>query len=194
MNSHGNGNPLASRPHIAQNSGNNEWYTPSAYIEAARRTMGSIDCDPASSEIANRTVRATTFYTAADDGLAKVWEGNVWLNPPYAQPLMSAFAEHLVYRFEQGEIRQACVLVNNATETEWFQRMLRRASALCFPKTRIKFLDTDGNPNGSPLQGQAVLYFGSRWFEFCAEFGPFGYVASGSRPSHSHPLGPHPSL
>src|SRR2546430_17584816 len=63
----------------------NEWYTPSKYIETAREVLGSIDLDPASCELANRTVKADKYYTKEDDGLSKEWHGNVWLNPPYGK-------------------------------------------------------------------------------------------------------------
>lgn len=164
------------RAHVANNSGNNEWYTPADYVELARQVMGSIDTDPASSEVANATVKAGTYYTADDDGRAKVWAGNVWMNPPYAQPLIADFAEAVASKIESGEIDQACVLVNNGTETGWFQRMLSAASAVCFPRSRIRFVDPSGNPSGAPLQGQAVLYMGGNREAFAAAFSEKGVV------------------
>ena len=164
------------KAHVANNSGNNEWYTPGKYIELARQVMGGIDTDPATSEIANRTVKAEKIFTAEDDGRNQVWSGRVWMNPPYAQPLMGDFAEAVSSKFESGEIDQATILVNNGTETQWFQRILGVATAVCFPKTRIKFVDPSGNPSGAPLQGQAILYLGKNVDAFAQAFSVEGVV------------------
>ena len=166
----------AALPHVAHNSGQNEWYTPAPWIEAARATMGGIDCDPASSAIANERVRATAIWTAEDDGRERVWGERVWMNPPYAQPLVADFCEALAVRFERGEVTQACVLVNNGTETAWFHRLLSVASAVCFPRTRVRFLAPSGEPSGSPLQGQACVYLGSNREAFTTHFSAFGVV------------------
>jgi hypothetical protein len=79
---------VKSRPHVANNSGDNEWYTPKEYIEAARQVLGEIHLDPASNSLANDIVQAATFYTAEDTGLDKDWRGNVWMNPPYESGLI----------------------------------------------------------------------------------------------------------
>ena len=163
-------------PHVSRATGENEWYTPPEYVEAARAVMGGIDCDPASSEIANRTVQAERFYTADTDGLDKPWGPRVWINPPYSQPLIRHFAQALVARVRGAEVEQACVLVNNATETDFFQSMLAVASAVCFPRGRIRFLDPNGEPSGAPLQGQAVLYVGEDVAAFYEHFHAFGAV------------------
>lgn len=168
--------PEPKKPHVANNSGNDEWYTPAPIIEAARATMGSIDLDPASCEVAQRNVRARSYYTAESDGLSQPWFGNVWLNPPYSSPLISRFADAVTLCFEAGEIDQACVLVNNATETGWFQLMAGAASGMCLIRGRVKFLDETGHPRKSPLQGQVVLYLGDRVAEFAAAFGDLGTI------------------
>ncbi len=158
------------RPHVTNNSGNNEWYTPKEYIEIAYKVMGSIDCDPASSDVANKIVQAKTFYSEQENGLNQTWNGNVWMNPPYAQPLISLFADKLIQEWNSGNIKQACVLVNNATETNWFQTMAQRANAIWFIKGRIKYLDNTGTPANTPLQGQCILYFGdniNRFKQYC---------------------------
>jgi len=167
--------------HVGQNTGENEWYTPPVFIDAARYVMESIDVDPASSDIANETVKATKYYTVEDDGLNQDWTGNVWMNPPYAQPLITQFTEKLTEKWDTGEIHQACVLVNNATETHWYQPMLDRADAVCFIRGRVKFLDKEGNPGGAPLQGQTVLYFGGNVEKFNKAFGELGKVLYAKR-------------
>lgn len=163
----------AGNTHVGKNSGENEWYTPEKFIEAARSVMGSIDIDPASSELANKTVKATVFFSKDDCGLNRDWIGNVWMNPPYAQPLMNDFAAKLVEQLPN--INAAIVLVNNATETKWFQSMSQESAAICFPETRIKFVDVNGNL-GAPLQGQAILYFGDDTQAFSNVFSKFGLV------------------
>jgi len=165
---------VAKRAHVSNNSGNNEWYTPAAIIETACAVMGGFDLDPASSEVANQTVKADKIFTAEDDGLKQEWPvGRIWMNPPYAQPLIGQFASKFAAEIRRGS--QGVVLVNNATETAWFQEMAAECSAICFPRARIKFLDPDGNP-GAPLQGQAIIYCGPDADVFEEAFHAFGLV------------------
>ena len=165
------------KPHVSNNSGNNEWYTPSEYVESARLVLGTIDLDPASSPQANEVVKAMRFFTAEDDGLMQSWSGRVWMNPPYAAGLVDRFAEKLVEHYEGGEVEQAIILVNNATETAWFHRMAKAAAAICFPKGRVRFWQPSG-PLGAPLQGQAVIYMGQNVAGFVHAFGGFGLVVT----------------
>src|ERR1035437_2395258 len=41
----------------------NEWYTPSEYVELARRVLGEIDLDPASSDEAQTTIKAKVYFS-----------------------------------------------------------------------------------------------------------------------------------
>lgn len=161
-------------PHVGNNSGNNEWYTPAEYIQAARAVMGEIDLDPASSAEANEVIGADVFYTSEDDGLSRDWAGRVWMNPPYAAGLIDRFAAKLVCHYSDEMITEAIVLVNNATETAWFRTLVSLAGAVVFPGSRVKYW-APGGVIGAPLQGQAVIYFGDRPGVFLAQFKRFGW-------------------
>lgn len=167
--------PLLAAAHVSHNSGENEWYTPPQYVKAARAVLGEIDLDPASCKEANKYVLANDFYSAKDDGLSKEWKGRVWMNPPYASDLVGRFTSKLTHHYLKDDIQEAIVLVNNATETSWFQDMAKHAAAISLISPRIKFLSPDGT-TGAPLQGQVILYFGANRQAFQQAFEEFGLV------------------
>lgn len=162
------------RAFVQHNTGNNEWYTPPQFLESARSVLGAFDIDPASSEIANRTVQAGEYFTEETNGLEQDWRGRIWMNPPYAANLVGKFCDKFAETIEAGG-SSGIVLVNNASETGWWQRLASVSSALCFPKGRVRFLRPEGEA-GAPLQGQTIFYAGEDPAGFCAEFQQFGFV------------------
>jgi phage N-6-adenine-methyltransferase len=158
-----------------QFTGENEWYTPAQYVEAARTCLGSIDLDPATAPVAQQTVRATRFFTRDNDGLRHEWRGRIWLNPPYAQPDIARFVDKLLAEIAAGRTTEAILLTHNYTDTGWFHAAAGRCAAICFTRGRIRFV----NPTGgiaAPTQGQAFFYFGPGIDRFRATFGGFGFI------------------
>lgn len=161
-----------------------EWYTPGAYIEAVREVLGDIDLDPASCQVANQVVGARHFFTQSSDGLARMWFGRVFLNPPYGKlgntSNQERWSKHLISEYELGRVEEAILLVNAATDTIWFRRLW--AYPLCFVSGRIRFWRT-GNGALCPTHGSVFVYFGLKAERFCDVFSRFGVVAEAWEPS-----------
>lgn len=157
-------------------TGENEWYTPEQHIKLARQVLGTIELDPASSHVANQTVKAERFFSQETNGLEKEWAGNVWLNPPYAQPAIAQFADKMVAEWQSGRVTAAIVLTHNYTDTAWFQTLARAAAAICFTRGRVRFVSPAGEL-AAPTQGQAFFYFGPETDIFADVFGQIGFVA-----------------
>lgn len=155
-------------------SNENEWYTPSKYLDAARLVLGTIDLDPASCKRANKVVKAKTIYTIDDDSLHQPWTGRLWLNPPYGR-LAGEFIRRLVLEYEAGEVKAAVTLVNaHCTDTDWFQSLW--SYTLCFTDHRIDFDSGGREKQTSSTHGSVFAYLGSETKAFKAAFTEFGAV------------------
>jgi len=161
--------------HRAQGTGENEWYTPTEYLNSARDVLGEIDLDPATSDEAQKIVRATKYYTKQDNGLLQDWHGRVWLNPPYTQPDIANFVSKMVAERKAGRVTHGIMLTHNYTDTAWFHEAMTAADAVCFTRGRIKFYDAKGE-TAAPTQGQAFFYFGDDVAAFGAKFASVGFI------------------
>jgi phage N-6-adenine-methyltransferase len=178
-------------PHRTLGTGNNEWHTPQEYVEAARALLGTIDLDPASNADAQRTVKATTYFTIADNGLTKEWRGKVWLNPPHARSDIGDFVGKLVAEYQAGRVTEAILLTHANTDTEWFHAAVKAARVFCLTHGRIRFVapdDSRGLASATPTQGQCFFYFGNRPDAFLARFTDIGFVTLGGAANIAHAI------
>jgi hypothetical protein len=152
-----------------------EWYTPPQYVELARQVMGNIDLDPASNELAQTWIKATTFYTAADDGLLKPWYGRVWLNPPYANA--TGWVDKAIIEYDKGNISEAVLLVKPADGASWYQRLNKRFPR-CGANHRIRFMDRDGIAQPRPAHGNCFFYLGKDVSFFGEVFAQIGTITA----------------
>jgi hypothetical protein len=156
-----------------------EWYTPAKYIEAARSLMGGIDLDPASSAMANETVKAETWWGIDDadehgnGSLQRDWFGRVWLNPPYGKG-SGQFTLQLVSEFSSGRVEQAVLLLNAyGFDSDWFDGLWDHP--ICFTDHRIEFYSPK-RESGGPANGNIFVYLGTEDRRFAEVFGAFGTI------------------
>ncbi len=156
-----------------------EYYTPEQFINAARDVMGSIDTDPATCEVAQKWIKAKTFYTEKEDGLSKEWSGNVWLNPPYSktngQSNQEIWALKLLEEYNKGNVTSGILLVKAALGYNWFEK-LWDILPVCFARERLSFILSNGTDDGQSKQATAFFYIGKDIEKFKSIFSKYGRV------------------
>lgn len=170
---------LASHQLINQTSGDVEYYTPQPIIEAARKTLGYIQLDPASSRAANERVKAVLFFTDQTDGLARYWgtpssPSTVWLNHPFSRKTNARWVNHLIEEYTSRRVSAACCITFAATSEAWFQPLLHFPQ--CFLCPRVNYVLPDGSVKKGVTKGSVVTYLGPDWPAFCAAFSGFGVI------------------
>lgn len=165
---------MKSHQRINQESDKVEYYTPQEIVEAARRVMGEIDLDPASSSEANKRIKTLWFFDRHNNGLNQQWRGRVWMNHPFSRVNNPLWIAKLESEFESRRVTQACCITFAATSEKWFQPLLRRPQCFLCPRTDY-FL-----PNGEKLRGvtkgSVVTYYGKNVATFAREFEKLGTV------------------
>lgn len=177
-----------------------EWYTPSPYVECARKVMGRIDLDPASHVEANARVHARRIYTATDNGLTRKWSGRVFLNPPSG--LVGEFWLKLMAEYHAGRVQQAIWIGYSLEQIQTLQQLDREDFLpieydTCYPRARIAFIENVAkrrarfrklralgktpNPRSQPSHGNYITYLVGRHAAFRRVFSEFGKVLSADR-------------
>jgi len=133
-------------------SGNDERGTPVELIRPLKEAMGGYDLDAASG--CEPEPIAPNRYTKDDDGLAKPWFGDVWLNPPYSD--IHAWMEKAHKESRSPDVDSVTCLVPNRTSTKWFHCHAAHADAYVVIEGRLKYVHTDGS---APFPS-AIFVFG----------------------------------
>lgn len=159
---------------INQTSGKVEFWTPQPIIEAARKTLGYIVLDPASSEEANERVRADGWFGINDRSLDRAWVGPVWMNHPFSRRENHLWVNKLVSEYESGNVSAACCICFASTSEKWFRPLLERPQ--CFLSPRTNYITTDGKVFRGVTKGSVVTYFGDSLKSFIKNFSPLGVI------------------
>ena len=136
-----------------------EWYTPSLYMDAVRAVLGSIDLDPSSCAVANETVQAKRFITREQDALSMSWPAvsTLYCNPPYSAGVIGRFIERILEHHAAGGFETGIVLINNVSDTKYWQRLASASSLYCMTDHRISFVNQQGEQLRQNTRGQTLF-------------------------------------
>ena len=126
-----------------------DWATPTAFVGrlamefCPRGTIFTLD--PCATE---RTAKAPTFYTKADNGLRSPWFGRVFLNPPFSN--IAPWVKRAAVKTRDGKCDLVVAILPCSLDTGWFHEWVLPYAELHFIRGRIQFLDAKGKPATSP--------------------------------------------
>lgn len=94
------------------------------------------------------------YFTPEVDGLAQIWEGNVWCNPPYGREIGS-WVKCGYLAAKNGYADVVVMLLPARTDTRWFHEYINGKAEIRFIKGRLKFGDSK---NSAPFPSMVVVY------------------------------------
>ena len=129
------------------------WATPQEFFDKLDWRFGPFTLDPCAS--ASNT-KCANFYTEAEDGLSKNWEGfTSFVNPPYGRGIEKWIEK--AYKESQKPNTTVVMLIPSRTDTRYWHDYVMKASEIHFIKGRLKFGDS---ANSAPFPSAVVVFDG----------------------------------
>jgi phage N-6-adenine-methyltransferase len=176
---------------ILYSAKSNNWNTPPIIFEWLK-PMGPIKLDPCANATSNVPSLAQIIYiNEGSNGLTLPWdktadgkEGYVFCNPPYSKDKLNpkgiqTWIDKAVMEWNQNSV-ETILLVPARTDTKWFQGLMQVASACCFIKGRVGFIqETASGPQDAKAPfPSALVYLGKRSMLFCKTLDSKGWCIS----------------
>lgn len=176
---------------IQLQSASTQWYTPPSILSLVRQVFegGTIDLDPCSNKIAQRTVAAGHYFSHDIDGLKQPWFGKVYVNPPFGQvqgkSQQGLFLSKSISEYQAGRVSEAVFLLKAAVGYAWFSQAMQFPHA--FLKSLVAFHSVHSEALLEPSQpeaaartanphGSVVVYLGPNEDQLCAVFSRIAFV------------------
>ena len=131
---------------------NNEWYTPK-YIFNSLNII--FDLDVAAPEEGPRYVPCHEYIF--EDSLNKIWNGFIWMNPPYGNQKSKILWLDKFFKHGNG----ICLLPDR-TSAPWFQKYAIKSDLICFLSPKVKFEQSNGMIGQSPSNGSVLFAIGTK--------------------------------
>lgn len=123
-----------------------DWETPQSLFDALKREF-RFTLDVCATE---HNAKCKRFFTPEDDGLAQVWRGVVWMNPPYGRGI-----DRWVKKAHESGVVCVCLLPVRS-DTRWWHTHVMQASEVRLLTKRLSF---GGSKNKAPFPA-AIIVFG----------------------------------
>jgi hypothetical protein len=148
---------------INQDSGDTERYTPEHIMSLVQEFFSEIDLDPASTKLANKTVKAKRIITKKGDGLTKPWLAEtLWLNHPFAKgenPCKPNCKKKICNDPSASNYRGHHISVRIPSNLDWIRKLLKEYELGNFKESiNISFV------NSSEAWNQLLLLNGTQCF------------------------------
>ena len=124
-----------------------DWETPQFLFDGLNAEFG-FELDVCATA---ENAKCRRFFTLADDGLAQVWTGVCWMNPPYGRDI-EMWMKKAFHSSEMGAL-VAC-LVPARTDTRWWHKYSMRGE-IRYLRGRLKFGNCE---NSAPFPSAVVIF------------------------------------